>query len=214
MRQWNTTEALQDLDEFLDLMSESTNDQIDKQSDSSLSKETTPHGEVGNSGNTMRGLGFTRYYLSTGSPWQMGHEGGGMRGGASPPVYSMPDLTMTIPNEEEEIEEEARRVLHTTSCSSQHSLPSYSSIQHPQQRHLDSSGEARVLKKAVERQYIDQLGCGCNQWDCQHGGIQAYDPSPTKQRLSNGQRQSPSSLTVMSYSRVEDRYICVHEYTV
>lgn len=195
----NTTEALQDLDEFLDLLSSNEKPQ------DSVPSDDPSHGEGQNNDSNARGFGFPRYYLPTGSPWQTGH-GGRIMGGVSPPAYSMPDLTMNIPYEEEE-EQEMRRILPAAPYSTQQSLPSHPpNQQQQQQRHTDTSSGMRGSEKARQKQCVDQSGCGYNQWDSQDGGVQTYNPSPTRRRVSEGERRCPSPLAMTSYTSREARY--------
>lgn len=129
----DTTEALHNLDEFLDLMNDSASDRIDKQR-SSLTGNSPSHDGVGSDDVSDGGLGIPKYYLSTSSPWlqaNQGHHGqnspagqqGGFMRGVTPPANSMPNLST---RDEEDDDEQARRT-PPPSYFSQEAAPSISS---------------------------------------------------------------------------------------
>ena len=196
----NTAEALQDLDEFLDLMG---SEQTDKQNDSFPGDD--PSLDKAESNNAVRGSGFPRYYLSTGS-----YTGRGGMTGTSPPAYSMPDLTtLDAPDEEEENNMEEEACVTATS-------PSYAPPplpQHHQCQLNDASSSKKEEEGAGQGGYGRHSSDSYNQWDSKGGGIPMYDNhmiAHTKRRMSDGEKRPPSPLSIMSYSSAETRYdVCV-----
>jgi len=178
----DTTDALQDLDEFLDLLTSTPADRIDKQR-GNLPEHLRPpscNEDAGSEEETNENMAVPKYYLPTGpSPWQQkAQESGQSRnavnsvGIVSLPAFSMPNLSGDSTGESQECQQKNYLKASPVYASShQFSAPDRHSTSNSQDHmmHAQRSRDSRVVgterdaadfekQSFHQRQYSDSTG--------------------------------------------------------